>query len=99
MALTQKGDNINWSLIFERPKTVEEKGGGKERRRGRGREEEERKIKGMDSMILVWNCMDHLDFLYRYMFVGCRKPNRRMNSCMEIITNLFVFLGFCYERT
>ena len=41
MALTQKGDNINWSLIFERPKIVEEKGGGKERRRGRGREEEE----------------------------------------------------------
>ena len=43
MALTQKGDNINWSLIFERPKTVEEKGEGKERRRGRGREEEEKK--------------------------------------------------------
>ena len=25
--------------------------------------------------------------------VGCRKPNPRMNSCMEIITNPFVFLG------
>ena len=31
--------------------------------------------------------------------VGCRKPNPRMNSYMEIITNPFVFLGFCYERT
>ena len=41
MALTQKGDNINWSLIFERPKTVEEKGGGKERRR---EEQEERSV-------------------------------------------------------
>ena len=45
MALTQKVDNINWSLIFERPKTVEQKGGGKERRRGRGREEEEKRRK------------------------------------------------------
>ena len=43
MALTQKVNNINWSLIFKRPKTVEEKGRGKERRRGRGREEEEEK--------------------------------------------------------
>ena len=31
--------------------------------------------------------------------VGCRKPNPRMSSCMEIITNPFVFLGFCYEKT
>ena len=58
MTLTQKLDNINWSLIFERPKTVEEKG------RGRGREEEEKRRrkedkKGMDSSmdlwIFVWN--------------------------------------------
>ena len=48
MALIQKGDNINWSLIFERPKTVEEKGGGKERRRGRGREEEEKRRRKED---------------------------------------------------
>ena len=86
MALTEKGDNINWSLIFERPKTVEEKGGGKERRRGRGREEqEERSVckrykvwkltlsmdSTMDHMDFVWNYMDHMDFLYRYMYVGC----------------------------
>ena len=36
----------------------------------------------------VWNLtlsMDYLDFLYGYMFVGCgvKKPNPRMNSCME----------------
>ena len=54
MALTQKGDNINWSLIFERPKTVEEKEGQekKERRRGRGREKEEKRRKGRSK---VWN--------------------------------------------
>ena len=34
----------------------------------------------------VWNLtlsMDYLDFLYGYMFVGCKKPNPKMNSCME----------------
>ena len=66
MALTQKVDNINWSLIFERPKTIEEKGGGKERRRGRGREEEEKRRrkedkKGMETNIEYGSldfCMD-----------------------------------------
>ena len=44
MALTQKLDNINWSLIFERPKTVEREEKGRRRRgRGRRREEEEKK--------------------------------------------------------
>ena len=43
MALTQKLDNINWSLIFERPKTVEREEKGRRRRRGRGREEEEKR--------------------------------------------------------
>ena len=45
--------------------------------------------------------MDHMDFLYDTCLwvVGCRKPNPRMSSCMEIITNPFVFLGFCYEKT
>ena len=48
MALTQKVDNINWSLIFERPKTIKEKGRGKERRRGRGREEEDKRRRKED---------------------------------------------------
>ena len=66
MALTQKGDNINWSLIFERPKTVEEKEGQEKREKNRKRkrkrrEEKERKIKGMEL------CID----LYGYMFMGC----------------------------
>ena len=66
MALTQKGDNINWSLIFERPKTVEEKEGQEKgeknrKRKRKRREEKERKIKGMEL------CID----LYGYMFVGC----------------------------
>ena len=47
MALTQKLDNINWSLIFERPKIVEREEKGRRRRRGRGigrgREEEEKR--------------------------------------------------------
>ena len=34
----------------------------------------------MDHMDFEWNCMDHMDFLYRYMFVGCKKPNPRINS-------------------
>ena len=40
MALTQKLDNINWSLIFERPKMVE-----REERRGEEEEEEEEEEK------------------------------------------------------
>ena len=43
MALTQKLDNINWSLIFERPKTVEREEKGGRRRGGGGREEEEKR--------------------------------------------------------
>ena len=60
MALTQKLDNINWSLIFERLKTVE-----KERRRGEEEEEEEeekkkrREEEGKNKK--VWN----YEFLYR----------------------------------
>ena len=60
MALTKKGDNINWFLIFERPKTVEEKGGGKERRRGRGREEEEKRRRKEDQRYGFY------DFWYGY---------------------------------
>ena len=40
MALIQKLDNINWSLIFERPKMVE-----REERRGEEEEEEEEEEK------------------------------------------------------
>ena len=40
-----------------------------------------------------------LDFLVWIHVLGYKKPNPRMNSCMEIIINPFVFLGFCYERT
>ena len=43
MDLTQKLDNINWSLIFEGPKTVEREEKGGRRRRGRRREEEEKR--------------------------------------------------------
>ena len=37
--------------------------------------------------------MDYLDFYIDTCLwvVGCRKPNPRMNSCMEIITNPFFF--------
>ena len=43
MALTKQLDKSNWSLIFERPKTVEREEKGRRRRRGRGREEEEKR--------------------------------------------------------
>ena len=48
-------DKSNWSLIFERPKTVEEKGRGKDRRRGRGREEEEKRGEEERKIKNVWN--------------------------------------------
>ena len=48
MALTQKGDNSNWSLKNERPNRREREERGKERRRGRGREEEEEKKRSQD---------------------------------------------------
>ena len=87
---------------------------GEERRGEEEEEEEEEKKKrsqdkkGMETNLeygfydfwygIVWitwiSCIDTCLWV-----VGCRKPNPIMNSCMEIITNLFVFLGFCYERT
>ena len=79
-------DKINWSLIFEDQKRREEKRRGEEEEEEeeekKKRREEERKSKK------VWNLtfsMDYLDLLYGYMFwvVGCKKPNPRMNSCME----------------
>ena len=54
MALTQKkGDNIIWSLIFERPKTVEEKEGQEKQKKKRKRKrKEEKRRKGKSK---VWN--------------------------------------------
>ena len=72
----------------------------KEKRRGRGRrrreeEEEEIKQKGMELYGFVWiSCLDICLWV-----VGDRKPNPRMNLCMELITNPFVSLGFCFEKT
>ena len=71
----------------------EEKEKKKKKKKRRG---EERKSKK------VWNYdyeYGSLDFLVWIHVLGCKKPNPRMNSCMEIITNPFVSLGFCYERT
>ena len=50
----------------------------------------------------VWNYgyeYGSLDFLVWIHVLGCKKPNLKMNFCMEIITNPFVSLRFCYERT
>ena len=78
-------------------KTVERDEGEKKKMR----EEEEAKLRyGFYDFWygIVWitwiSCIDTCLWV-----VGCRKRNPRMNSCMEIITNPFVFLGFCYERT
>ena len=95
-------DKSNWSLIFERQKKKlkrrEEK--GRRRSRGRGREEEEKRRRKEEQK--VWNYgyeYGSLDFSCMNTCLGCKKPNPRMNPCMEIITNPFVSLGFCYERT
>ena len=76
MALTQKGDNINWSLIFERPKNRRREGrprkGEKKRKRKRKRREEEeeeekkKRREGKEDQ-RYGTCI----YLYRYMFVGC----------------------------
>ena len=105
MALTKKKKlhKSNWSLIFERQnkkkrKRREEK--GKRRSRGRGREEEEKRRRKEEQK--VWNYgyeSGSFDFSCMNTCLGCKKPNPRMNPCMEIITNPFVSLGFCYERT
>ena len=80
-----------------------------EKRRGeeeeKEEEEEKKKIRGEErkskNVLNLKLSMDYLDFLYGYMFwvVGYKKPNPIMNYCMEIITNPFVFLGFCYVMT
>ena len=74
-------DKINWPLIFERPKNVEE-----EKRRGEEKEKEEEekkkrreeKRKSKKVWITCISCMDTCLWV-----VGCKKPNPRMNSCME----------------
>ena len=63
---------------------------GEKKRRGRGRRRRGRRRdqgqKGMDAWILIWNfgfvwisCLDICLWV-----MGCRKPNPRMNLCMEI---------------
>ena len=90
----------------EEEQTVWREENGRRRRRGRGREEEvqarpKRYVTnlGMNSSMelygFVWiSCLDMCLWV-----VGCRKPNPIMNLCIEIITNPFVSLGFCYEMT
>ena len=51
----------------------------------------------MDSMILVWNLVHICIYTCCGLWV-VGKPNPRMISCMEIIINPFIFLGFCYEK-
>ena len=70
-----------------RERREEEKREEEEEKEKKKRREEEGRSKrtlSMDSstdhMDFAWNCMDHMDFLYRYMFVGCKKPNPRINS-------------------
>ena len=75
----------------------------KRKRKRRRREEEE---DGGAKRYGTWDfCMELYGFVWISCLdmclwvVGCRKPNPRMNLCIEIITNPFVSLGFCYEMT
>ena len=101
-------------LSFLRDQNVEkrreeEKREEEEEQEKKKRREEEREIKKVWKLTLSMDSsMDHMDFVWITWIscidtclwvVGCRKPNPRMSSCMEIITNPFVFLGFCYEKT
>ena len=63
-------DKSNWSLIFERPKRREEKGGGKERRRGI----RERSQKGMELCIDLYGYMTFVWILVRFgmdLWISC----------------------------
>ena len=92
---------IFWSPKREKNGSEEQKERRRGRRRGRRRrEEEEKRSKGklrygtwdfcMELYGFVWiSCLDMCLWV-----VGCRKPNPRMNLCIEIITNPFVSLGF-----
>ena len=100
MAITKKLDKSNWSLILRDQKHKRREEKGRRRRRGRGSEEEEKRRSSRKtqrygtmtmSMDLGFSCLNTC--------LGCKKPNPRMNPCMEIITNPFLSLGFCYERT
>ena len=95
-------DKSNWSLIFESQNRRERERGEEKREVEEEEEKKKRRCeakikKGMDSMILVWNLV-HICIDTCLWVMGCRKPNPRMSSCMEIIINSFVFLGFCYEK-
>ena len=97
MALTNPWIRPNIWSHFERENRRE-----KEEKREEEEEEEEeekerssRNQKGLELYGFVWiSCLDICLWV-----VSCRKPNPRMKLCMEIITNPFVSLGFCYERT
>ena len=69
------GFKTKFGLIWGRTNRRERREKGRRRRRGRGRGEEEKPSKKVWKLILsmdfVWNCMDHMDFMYRYMFAGC----------------------------
>ena len=65
---------------------VEKKEGEKKRKRKRRWRSQDQGQKGMDAWILIWNfgfiwisCLDICLWV-----MGCRKPNPRMNLCMEI---------------
>ena len=80
----------NWSHFFEEEQTVErerEEEKKKERRRGR-------RWRSQDQASQRYGCLDFGLELYGFVWiscldiclwvVGCRKPNPRMNLCMEI---------------
>ena len=102
MALSQKNlDKSIWSLILRDQKRKEEEEEEEEEKKKMKEEEEDKKKKSMETNLeygiawITWiSCIDTCLWV-----VGCRKLNPRINCCMEIIKNPFVFLGFCYEKT
>ena len=82
MALTTQWGKSKWSLIFERPNRKREE--EEEEEKKKRREEEGEKFKQAKVWNFVYICMDTCLWV-----VGCEKPNPKMNSYMEIITNPF----------
>ena len=78
----------NWSHVLGRKReTVEREEEGEEKRKRKEEDSsQDQASQGMDAWILIWNfCFVWISCLDICLWVmGCRKPNPRMNLCMEI---------------
>ena len=73
--------------IGEGEKRRREKKENKKKKKRREEDKRRKKEEEFKEDSKVWNLkfsMDYLDFLIWIHVLGCKKPNPRMNSCMEL---------------